>query len=60
MRRPPTAVFGGARPQRYNDDGSERMKSVFACLLGLVVVLGYYALPITAIHDQERLLLPII
>jgi len=39
MRRPPTAVFGGARPQRYNDDGSERMKSVFACLLGLVVVL---------------------
>lgn len=27
-------------------------------LLGILTVLGYYALPITAIHDQERLLLP--
>jgi len=27
-------------------------------LLGLLTVLGYYMLPITAIHDQERLLLP--
>jgi 4-amino-4-deoxy-L-arabinose transferase-like glycosyltransferase len=27
-------------------------------LLGILTVVGYYMLPITAIHDQERLLLP--
>ena len=27
-------------------------------LFGILIVVGYYMLPITAIHDQERLLLP--
>ena len=27
-------------------------------LIGILIVVGYYMLPITAIHDQERLLLP--
>ena len=27
-------------------------------LLGLLTVLGYYALPFTSVHDQDRLLLP--
>lgn len=28
-------------------------------LLGLTVVMGYYMLPITAVHDQDRLLMPV-
>ncbi len=27
-------------------------------LLGLIATLGYYALPVTSLHDQDRLLLP--
>jgi len=27
-------------------------------LFGLLITLGYYALPVTSLHDQERLLLP--
>ena len=52
-KKPGTAADGaeGRRRLRISDWSGLH-------LLGILTVVGYYMLPITAIHDQERLLLP--
>ena len=52
-KKPGTAADGaeGRRRLRVSDWSGLH-------LLGILTVVGYYMLPITAIHDQERLLLP--
>lgn len=56
----PIGVFLKGRPQRTTDTALRLVTCDWTGLhlLGLFVVLGYYMLPLTPIHDQERLLLP--
>jgi 4-amino-4-deoxy-L-arabinose transferase-like glycosyltransferase len=53
----------GAQPGLHAGGTGRRRRIVISewnglHLLGILTVIGYYMLPITAIHDQERLLLP--
>ena len=51
-------------PRPGGDGGTESQRHIVISdwnglhLLGIVTVVGYYMLPLTAVHDQERLLLP--
>lgn len=51
------AGFGALRSVRPTV-GRETQAWTALHLLGLMITLGYYALPITSLHDQDRLLLP--
>lgn len=53
------ALNAGKRSSRSRNNGTQLATDWTGLhLLGLAVVLGYYMLPITKLHDQDRLLMP--